>query len=69
MPVESVGDSAWFVEKCKEFKGQLDDDSDAYVSTKAIELTRRLGFPAEVIKDSIERRRQDHVNACVNLLK
>lgn len=67
--IESVAESRWFIEKVRGFNGQLDDDSDQTISSRTIELTRQLGFPMEVIKETIERRRQDHINACVNLLK
>lgn len=69
MKIEAIAESRWFKQKCREIGGSIDEGQEAPINPHTIEQTKALGFPLEVIKETIERKRQNQINVCLALLR
>lgn len=68
--IEWIAQSSWFKDKCLELGEKTEDVfREGAVGIKEMQLTSLFGFPMEAIKETIENKRLNHVNACFNLLR
>ena len=65
-----VESSQWY-RKMKEQLAQLDEDerSDPRRNSNVIERLISFGFPLNAIKDTIDKKKLNHIHACFYLLK
>ena len=70
MDISYVENSTWY-RSMKDQLAQLDEDEPEFrgKSTNVIEKLIGFGFPVEAIKDTIDKKKLNHIHACFYLLK
>ena len=59
----------WFKKTCKEANENLDDvNFEKQIDDKNISKVTALGFPLDVIRDTIEKKKPNQIFSCLNSL-
>lgn len=68
--ISHIEGSSWY-KKMKEKLAQLDEEEavDVKRNPNVIEKLLSYGFPIEAVKDTIDKKKLNHIHACFYLLK